>query len=300
MYKLIVYIILSSCLWGIENLSAKSANDNFSVAVSNTGKINALKKKAATALANQRYEQAIKWYRMLIDSMQVKETPLYINLAHALYKQGEIEQALIRYEQALTNTKDPRLRSIAYNQLGVLAYSEDASKRTLLRLLDLFKQALRQDPYNQTARFNYERIKRLLKDKPDDPEEEKEDQDQDQEKDEEEGEEENQEEGEKSDQGDQGEKGDQGEEGEDEKEAGEKGDQGEEGEEEKEAGEKGNQKRQGEGEKGEEGEQGEAGRTRTSNKQAKKENPQVNQAKKEMSKPKRINELASYQTSYRR
>ena len=61
--------------------------------------VNRLKRQAETALEQQDYAQAAKYYTKLVDSLRVEEEAVRLNLAHALLLSGDSAQAQLRYSQ---------------------------------------------------------------------------------------------------------------------------------------------------------------------------------------------------------
>ena len=149
-------------------------------------KINSLKKEAAKEFSAGNYESAIKTYQLL-DSMGVDDPALKLNLAHAYYNLKDTTGAISNYQSVLT-ASDKKLRSIAYQQLGVM---KKETKKYEESLQDL-KSSLKADPTNEGARFDYELVKKLLKEQLE-QEQDQSDENQDQENEEEQENEENQE-----------------------------------------------------------------------------------------------------------
>ncbi len=164
------------------------ANDPAEIAKSNK-----LKKEAQESFKSGDYESAIKSYSFLIDSMQFSEDELYLNRAHSYYLLGDTANAKPDYQNA-TASSSTSLRSLAHQQLGVMAKDKNLLEESLAHL----KYALKNDPSNEDARYDYEVVKRLVKEQQDQEQdqENKEDQE-DQEKSEDQEKEEN-----KEDQGD--------------------------------------------------------------------------------------------------
>lgn len=133
--------------------------------------VNALKRSAEQAFVNANYEQAALDYSMLIDSMQVVDDRALLNLAHAYYQLKDSTNARNGY-QRLTMTDNRQLKSIAYQQLGMLSSTPDQLQKSL----QLFKESLRANPANEEARYNYELVKKKLQEQ----EEQQQDQNQDQ------------------------------------------------------------------------------------------------------------------------
>lgn len=111
--------------------------------------------EAATAFQAGNYAAAVTHYRAL-DSLGGATPASTLNLGHAYFKAGQQDAAARTYQQ-LANTPDPAIRTVAEQQLGLMAYN---SKR-IEPALDHFKRALRADPTNQAARRNYELVKKL-------------------------------------------------------------------------------------------------------------------------------------------
>lgn len=120
-------------------------------------KVNALKKEAEAAYLAKDYELALAKYTLLRDSMGVNDPAIKLNLAHAHYHLNDTAGAKSNYNQLATSSNN-NLKSIALQQLGVM--SKDAGK--LEEALQQLKSAIKADPTNQDARYNYEVVKKLL------------------------------------------------------------------------------------------------------------------------------------------
>ena len=120
--------------------------------------VNSYKETARKAFESSDYEGAAKAYHFLIDSMGVVEDPLYINLANAYFHQSDTSNATYYYTKTVEG-KDKKLISQAYTQLGVISKWKDSNETAL----NQFKTALKTDPSNETARYNYELLKKLMK-----------------------------------------------------------------------------------------------------------------------------------------
>ena len=121
------------------------------------GKINAAKNAARKAYQSGDYETAAKHYQYLVDSLGVREDEVFMNLAHAKLNLGDTTAAVGQY-QSLSASTNASLRSNACQQLGVVK----ARQGKLEEALDDFRQALRAQPSNQQARYNYEVVKKKL------------------------------------------------------------------------------------------------------------------------------------------
>ena len=178
---MIKYILIASLLWVAEPL----------LPFNDIAKTNALIKEAKEALENERYEEAAENYRVLLDSFGMDDSQLKLNMAHALLKSDQKEEAKNIYRN-LSGALNAAHRSIANQQLGNLAIENEE----LDEAINLYKSALKANPENEEARYNYELAKKL-KEKQEQEKEQNEDQQQKEQEEQQEGEEEK-EEGEQS------------------------------------------------------------------------------------------------------
>lgn len=159
--------------------------------------INRLKREAEAALQQNNYAQAAKYYTQLVDSLQVTDEAVRLNLAHASLMAGDTIAAQSNYSQ-LTASEDRSLRSVAYQQMGVVASGQKKYEEALA----IFKESLKANPANEEARYNYELVKKLLQQQ---QEQEQQDQEQEGEDSEQEQQEDQQQEGEQESEEQQGE-----------------------------------------------------------------------------------------------
>ncbi len=121
------------------------------------GKINSLKSQAKEAYQKGDFKTAVTKYRRLLDSLGVTEEQVQLNLANAYFQLNDTTNTAITY-QPLTQSTDRAIRSIAHQQLGVLSNRANKYEEALAS----FKQALKADPTNEDARYNYEMVKKKL------------------------------------------------------------------------------------------------------------------------------------------
>jgi hypothetical protein len=140
--------------------------------------INSLKSQAKKAFQSGDYKTAIEKYRYLTDSLAVTEDEVRLNLANALFQQHDTTEALNLYQQ-LNSSADIKIRSRASQQMGVMNNRQGRFEEALSN----FKQAIKSDPANQDARFNYEMLKKKLEEKKKQEEQQKQNQQQDKNKD---------------------------------------------------------------------------------------------------------------------
>jgi Ca-activated chloride channel homolog len=120
-------------------------------------KVNGLKKEAEKAYQSGNYQLAASKYSMLADTLAVDEAEVRLNLAHSQYKIGDTASAKLNYAR-VSLSPDKKLKSIASQQLGVLA--KDSKK--LEESLEYLKSAIKADPTNAGAKYDYEVVKKLL------------------------------------------------------------------------------------------------------------------------------------------
>ena len=125
--------------------------------ITRIARINALKKEAKEAYLAGDYQKAIENYQYLVDSFDVKDDMLMLNLSNAYYKINDTTNSISNYE-SLLESPTREVRSIAYQQLGII---KSQSKKYKEALQD-FKQSLKANPVNNDARYNYELLKKLI------------------------------------------------------------------------------------------------------------------------------------------
>jgi Ca-activated chloride channel family protein len=124
------------------------------------GKINRVKKEAQEAYLKADYQTAIQKYTLLIDSLHIDEPEVNINLANAYFQVNDSARAQTTY-QGLLDTDNAVIRSKAYQQLGILQHKQGNLEMALHHL----KEAIKADPKNGSARYDYEMLKKKLKEK---------------------------------------------------------------------------------------------------------------------------------------
>jgi len=124
------------------------------------GKINSLKSEAKSAYLKGDFKTAIQKYKYLVDSLNVVEDEVLLNLANAYFLSNDTTNAVSQY-QSLTRSPKNQLRSKAQLQLGVMSNRLGKSEEALTH----FKEAIKSDPTNEDARYNYELLKKKLEEK---------------------------------------------------------------------------------------------------------------------------------------
>ncbi len=129
----------------------------FAIDPGKIGEINSLKSEAKDAYKKGDFKKAIEKYRYLVDSLEVTEDEVRLNLANAYFEANDTVNTFQNY-QPLTQSTNSKIRSVAHQQMGVLANRQGKFEEALAS----FKQALKADPTNEDARYNYEMVKKKL------------------------------------------------------------------------------------------------------------------------------------------
>jgi tetratricopeptide (TPR) repeat protein len=119
--------------------------------------VNRIKNDAEKAYNEGNYQKAIQNYSYLYDALRQENDRILLNLSNAYFNAKDTSNALFHYNK-LTDTRDPDIKSIAYQQLGIIA--NNMGKYDVA--LEQFKNSLRANPENNDSRYNYELLKRLM------------------------------------------------------------------------------------------------------------------------------------------
>ena len=137
---------------------------------------NKLKELAAEAYMEERYADAAALYEVLLTKWGETSDAVRLNHAHALLRAQKVEEAAEAYRVLAEGSAGRPAKSAALQQLGYMASDDEK----LQDALQYFKEALKADPANETARLNYELAWQRLNEQEDKQEqkdeEEKEDQ----------------------------------------------------------------------------------------------------------------------------
>ena len=85
--------------------------------INNIDEINRLTKEAEIYFKNEEYDKSIANYKILIDSFDVTNEKIYLNLAHSHFLSNDTAKALENYTYA-TITDNNKIKSIALQQIG--------------------------------------------------------------------------------------------------------------------------------------------------------------------------------------
>lgn len=136
-------------------------------------KVNKAKKEAKEAYLEGNYRLAHDTYKLLIDSLGVKEDEVLLDFAHTQYHLNDTTNAVNSYQQ-LAQSSNTNIASIAEQQLGQVLFD----KKQYEPALEHYKNALRKNPSNQDARYNYELLKKLIQEQKDQQDQNQQNQDQ--------------------------------------------------------------------------------------------------------------------------
>lgn len=127
--------------------------------INNIDEINRLTKEAELFFKNKEYEKSIINYDILIDSFEVSDEKIFLNLAHSHFLNGDTTAALENYNYT-TITDNNKIKSIALQQIGNI----NNSKNKLEEALEFYKESIIHDNNNLDSKFNYELVKRKIED----------------------------------------------------------------------------------------------------------------------------------------
>ena len=120
-------------------------------------RINKSKKEAKEAYLANDFQLAHDKYKFLVDSLGVEEEEVLLDFAHTMYHLNDTTNAVNNYQELSSSTNN-KISSVAEQQLGQVLFD----KKEYEPALEHYKNALRRDPTNQDARYNYELLKKIL------------------------------------------------------------------------------------------------------------------------------------------
>lgn len=120
--------------------------------------INKYKREAKEAYEAGNYRKAAEAYQYLVDSLEVADENVLLNLSNAYFNLNDTTNAR-KYYSLLTSSQEDEIRSRSFQQLGIMDFKSKNHKQALQN----FKQSLKALPNNEEARYNYELLKKILK-----------------------------------------------------------------------------------------------------------------------------------------
>jgi Flp pilus assembly protein TadD len=127
--------------------------------LTNVSERNRLKIEAGTAFMKKNYVLAREKYQNLANISFNLEPEARLNMAHSYFYTQDTARALLEYKRLL-KVSDEKIFTGALIQIGVI----NAMQKDSMTAMQLFKEALQKNPDNQTARYNYELLKKRLPD----------------------------------------------------------------------------------------------------------------------------------------
>jgi hypothetical protein len=124
----------------------------------NITKINKLTKNAEKAFKEKNYKVAINDYNILIDSFNISNEKIHLNLAHSHLLSNDTLKAIENYNIA-SITNNNKIKSIAYQQLGNI----NESKNKLKNATEFYKKSILSNNSNLDSKYNYELVTKKLK-----------------------------------------------------------------------------------------------------------------------------------------
>jgi len=107
---------------------------------------------------NGKYSEALKYYKSA-ERLAPKGVNLSEEKGQSAYRAAKYPEAEKAFEQAVSQQKDTKRRSSAYNNLG----NARLKQKNFEGAQEAFKEALRLDPANEKARQNLAEAKRIQK-----------------------------------------------------------------------------------------------------------------------------------------
>ncbi|WP_421820735.1 tetratricopeptide repeat protein [Flectobacillus sp.] len=115
---------------------------------------NLAKIESEKAFREKRYTDALKYYQVISDNSYFTPPEVVLNQAHSYLLTNDTLRAQTTYRR-LIHLEDYKMASTTYCQLGVISCALKDSAQALVYL----KEALKLNPQNQIARFNFELLK---------------------------------------------------------------------------------------------------------------------------------------------
>jgi Ca-activated chloride channel family protein len=126
--------------------------------INKTALINRLKREAEKDFKEKKFTDASAKYRILIDSLGQNDEEIRMNLSHCYFNLKDSGNAYNQYKD-LTNSPSKVYQSTAFQQLGVL----DTNNGRYREAEENFRNALLANPHNEGARYDYELLKKKMK-----------------------------------------------------------------------------------------------------------------------------------------
>ena len=126
--------------------------------------VRSLPEQAEQAYEQKDYQKALELYQEAQTHNPDSDTLAY-NLGNTMYRLGRYQEAGKLYNRILEN-KNPVLSADSYYNMGNTLYQMGRAtddQQNYSQAVEAFKQAVRLDPEDRDAKYNYEMVKQLLK-----------------------------------------------------------------------------------------------------------------------------------------
>jgi len=123
-------------------------------------RVNRLQKEAEQNYRKGEIPEATAKYLYLLQDLGIESEAIHINLAHTYFSLGQEKDATFFYKKVFSQSKNQIIKSIALTQLGVL--KNHSQPEATEEALSIFKEAILLWQENETARYNYELLKKRL------------------------------------------------------------------------------------------------------------------------------------------
>ena len=122
--------------------------------------INKLTDSAEKSFFSKNYDESIRNYKTLIDSLDYSNEKIYLNLAHSYLLSNDTLNAIENYNFA-SLTENNKIKSIALQQLGNI----NEKNKKLDEALSFYKESIIANNNNEDSKYNYELVKRRIEEK---------------------------------------------------------------------------------------------------------------------------------------
>ena len=119
--------------------------------------INRLTDSAEKSFFSKKYDESIRNYKTLIDSLDYSNEKIYLNLAHSYLLSKDTLNAIENYNFA-SLTENNKIKSIALQQLGNI----NEKNKKLDEALSFYKESIIANNNNEDSKYNYELVKRRI------------------------------------------------------------------------------------------------------------------------------------------
>ena len=119
--------------------------------------INRLTNSAEKSFFSKNYDESIRNYKTLLDSLDYSNEKIYLNLAHSYLLSNDTLNAIENYNFA-SLTENNKIKSIALQQLGNI----NEKNKKLDEALSFYKESIIADNNNEDSKYNYELVKRRI------------------------------------------------------------------------------------------------------------------------------------------